>query len=356
MKTSCIILLLIALLPLNLQADHPEPSVLFGADISMLPRFEELGAVYSDGGAPGDLIQILRSKGMNSFRVRLFVNPNMENAVLQDLSYVIDLAKRVRAANAILLLDLHYSDTWADPGHQTKPAAWSDLTFSELESRVYEYTRDVLSEMKRENCLPQMVQLGNEISSGMLWPEGRLWVSPHSWDHFIALLQAGVKAVEEFENPRPEVLIHYDNGGDSKAASHFFCELREREVNFEHIGLSYYPWWHGNMEDLEKCLSTLAMEFGKPVHVVETAYPWRGWSVGGPGAWSASPEGQHEFLAELLATLQSTPRGLGGGLFWWYPEAIPIQGLDVWEDGRNGLFDNSGASLPALDAFGGGGK
>ncbi|MBC8368196.1 glycosyl hydrolase 53 family protein, partial [bacterium] len=292
----------------------------------MLPRFEELGAVYRDGDEAGDFIHIVMSKGMNSFRIRLFVNATGRNAVLQDLHYVIDLAKRVQAAGATLLLDFHYSDTWADPAHQKKPEAWSDLSFDELESQVYDYTRDVLAEMKKEGCLPEMVQLGNEISNGMLWPEGRLWTSPDSWDRFIVLLGAGLRAVREFGDTAPEILIHYDNGCDTEGAQCFFSALRDGGLGFDHVGLSYYPWWHGDLKNLEHTLGRLAMEFGKPVHVVETAYPWRGWTVGGPGPWPAPPDGHSEYLAALSSGLQPPPRGLRRGSLWRHPEPPPPQG------------------------------
>src|SRR5215813_569717 len=148
-----------------------------GADISSLKVLEDHGATYTDNGVPGNAIDILRDHGVNWFRLRLFVNPNSASDpfVINDLNYTIALAQRAKSVGAKLLLDLHYSDTWADPGHQTKPAAWSSLSFTDLVQRVHDYTRDAISSMNQAGVLPDMVQVGNEISNGMLWNSGYVW-------------------------------------------------------------------------------------------------------------------------------------------------------------------------------------
>ena len=159
------------------QQDAHEPTrpFLVGGDISALPVLEKAGGVYRLDGKPGDCIELLAACGWNCFRLRVFVNPTGRNVVVQDTAFTIELAKRIKSAGAQLLLDFHYSDTWADPGNQTKPKAWQDLDLDGLEMAVFEHSRDVISRMRAAGVLPEMVQIGNEIDPGILWPEGKLW-------------------------------------------------------------------------------------------------------------------------------------------------------------------------------------
>src|SRR5262245_35287526 len=197
-----------------------------GADISSLPVLEEAGAVYRDGGVAGDAIDILRDHGTNYFRLRLFVDPSGSNDdfVVQDLAYTIDLAKRVKASGAKLLLDFHYSDTWADPGKQGKPAAWNDLDAAELQQQVYDYTKSSIEAFKAEGVRPEMVQIGNEISNGMLWNSttaaannGYVWSGgSHNagFDRLAALLTAGIDGAKDGAGPgqEPLIMLHHDKG------------------------------------------------------------------------------------------------------------------------------------------------
>ncbi len=335
---------------------------LLGADISMLSRMEELAAVFKDDGRPGDLIEILKNHGGNCFRLRLFVNPDYRNAVVQDLPYTLKLARRIKEANAKLLLDLHYSDTWADPGKQIKPKAWKDLDFPALVNQVQDYTAEVMAAFKSEGILPEMVQVGNEITPGFLWPEGRLdggseEEKQKQWRRFAALLKAGIAGVRKplDEKESVQIVIHIDQGARWETTEWFFTNLEKQEVDFDIIGLSFYPWWHGTMADLRENLHKTAARFQKDIFVVETAYPWRGrdekWKDTETMAWPISPEGQRDFLAELIRTVRQTPDGRGLGVQWWYPEAIPTEGLFVWNNGGTALFDPEGNALPAVQAF-----
>jgi arabinogalactan endo-1,4-beta-galactosidase len=334
------------------QAGEP-PAFLTGGDISALPKLESLGAVYKDNGQPGDALRIMRNHGCSCFRVRLFVNPTMKEVVVQDLPYAVRLGQRIKATGASLLLDLHYSDTWADPGKQTKPAAWTNLAFNALEKQVESYTAEVMKAFQAARCLPDLVQVGNEITPGILWPDGKIGSPAGGWDKFAALLKAGIRGVRKplAASDRVQILLHADCGGNAQKTRWFFDALRERQVAFDLIGLSYYPWWHGGLDKLRENLAQTAQLYGKPIIVVETAYPWRTHDEKKNMNWPMTPQGQEQFLRELVETVKALPNGLGRGVIWWYPESVKTPGLTVWKGGDVALFDAEGNALPALGAF-----
>ena len=335
---------------------------LVGGDISALTRIEQAGGVFRDEGKPGDAIEIMSKYGCNCFRLRLFVNPAGGNMVVNDLAYTIALAKRIKAAGARLLLNFHYSDTWADPGRQLKPKAWEDLDFESLERTVYEYTRDCILEFKKAGVLPDMVQPGNEIAPGMLWPDGKLYGvgdPEKQWDKFARLLKAGVRGVEDASGGDDvRIVLHIHFGGDSSKTKWFFEHVEKRDVPYDIIGLSYYPWWHGSMEDLRENISKTAATFDKDIFVVETAYPNRSARISRAqeGAdktmrWPMTPAGQEAFLRKLIAAVRETSGDRGIGVLWWYPESIPVKGLMIWYGGANAMFDGEGNVLPSMNAF-----
>lgn len=335
-----------------------QSAFLRGGDISMLPKFEELGAQYRDEDGPQDALVIMTAHGCNAFRVRLFVDPTGHNAVIQDLPYTIALARRIKRTGAVLLLDLHYSDTWADPAHQSKPAAWADLDFAALEAQVTSYTAEVVAAMRHAGCLPDIIQIGNEIAPGFLWPDGRIAAQEGGWDRFTTLLKAAIRGAREplQDEDAIQIMLHVDQGGSFEKTAWFFRNLARYDVVYDLIGLSYYPRWHGDLAALRDNLHRTAATFEKDVVVVETAYAWRdGGQQQDQGlearAWPQTRHGQRAFLQDVVAAVRSVPSGRGRGVLWWYPEAIPIQGLDVWEGGRYGLFDRHGDVLPALKAF-----
>ena len=333
-----------------------QDDLLVGGDISALTVIEEAGGIYRDNGEPGDAIRIMSDHGANCFRLRLFVNPTGKNVVVQDLSYTVALAKRIKQAGAKWLLDFHYSDTWADPAHQTKPKAWENLDVAGLEEAVYLHTRDSLMELKRQEVLPEYVQIGNEITPGMLWPEGKLFGvgdPDEQWENFSRFLKAGARAVRETA-PNTRIVIHVSCGGDWPKTKRFFKRIEEHAVPYDIIGLSYYPWWHGTLADLSNNLERCAAMFKKDVFVVETAYPYRPLkrSEGQENMlWPQTREGQKQFLRDLIATVREAPGGRGLGVLWWYPESIPVQGLHIWHGGATAMFDGTGNALPVLDAM-----
>lgn len=343
-------------------AGAAEEEFLVGGDISALAKIEELGAVYRDNGAPGDAIEIMRRHGANCFRLRLFVNPTNQGMVVNDLQYTAALAARIKAAGAKFLLDFHYSDTWADPGHQTKPAAWEKLDFESLVRTVYEYTRDSLVYLDREGVLPDLVQIGNEITPGMLWPDGKVSGvenSDQQWDKFARLLKAAAQGVRDAANGRDvRIVIHTASGGNWESTRRFFTNIEQHGVPYDVIGQSAYPWWHGTLDDLRVNLAKTAATFGKDIWVVETAYPYKPFTAVNKRwkypkrHWPQTPAGQKAFLKALIETVRATPDGHGLGVLWWYPESVPIKGGRIWHNGVTAMFDDNGNALPVLDAFG----
>ena len=350
---------LLAMLALCGAADADKKEFLLGGDISMLTRIERAGAVFREAGKPDDPIRILKRHGCDCFRLRLFVNPNHVNAVVNDLAYTRTLAKRVKAAGMKLLLDLHYSDTWADPGKQTKPAAWKDLPFDALVKKVEDYTAAAIADLRKAGALPEIVQIGNEIAPGMLWPDGQVggkFNTDKQWDQLAALLKAGIRGVRKGQGPggRVRTMIHIHAGGSWARTKHFFDRIRARGVEFDMIGLSFYPWWHGRLEDLSDNLRHTIEAYGKDVVVVETAYPHRQaprWENEKNMAWPISPAGQRAFLEAVIQTVRAAPGGRGKGVLWWYPESVPVEGLKIWFGGTAALFDAKGNALPAVRAF-----
>lgn len=333
-----------------------------GADISALERIEQAGGVFRDGGAPGDAIEILRAHGSNLFRLRVFVNPSGAEVEVNDLEYTALMAERVAASGAGLLLDLHYSDTWADPGHQLTPAAWDALGLDSLEAEVERYTADVMARLRQVGVVPEIVQVGNEVDDGMLWPLGRISTAPDTvigWQQFTRLLKAGIRGVRAGLLPGDSVrvLLHYSQGGSTSGTRWFFDHIEAYGVPYDLIGLSYYPWWHGTLAGLQANLQATAGRYGRGIMVVETAYPWRigGWEGMAPDraamTWAISREGQAKFLRSVLKAVSATPGGRGAGVVWWYPESIQVSGLFAWGGGSLAWFAPDGTLLPAAAEF-----
>jgi arabinogalactan endo-1,4-beta-galactosidase len=312
-----------------------------GADLSFLKQAEDRGTVFKDGGAPKAGLQIFRDHGYTWIRLRLFHTPTQ---LPNNLEYTLAMAKAARQLGFKFLLNFHYSDTWADPGKQFIPKAWEGLTQEKLAQVVFEYTRDTISAFRQQDVFPDMVQVGNEITNGMLWPVGKL---PDNWDNFAAFLQAGIAGVEagKGDMPRPRIMIHIDRGGDKIKTKWFFDKLNSYGVNYDVIGQSYYPNWHGTLFDLRENLIFMALEYKKDIIVVETGYS----NQAPQGAARAvplpeTPDGQKEFLEEVNRMVMMTPNGLGKGVFWWEPAA----GLGR---GGRGFFDQEGNALPVISVF-----
>ena len=291
-----------------------------GADISWLQSQEDRGTKFSDGGTEGDAIEILRDNGFNYIRLRLFVDPRSELGYSRrdgycDLEHTLQMARRIKDAGMYFLLDFHYSDNWADPQKQILPQAWQTYSYEEVCTAVYEHTRDVLVALEKQGTAPDIVQVGNEVSNGMLWPYGSV---RHSFEGLCGLLREGVRAVREFA-PSADVMLHVALGGMVEETQRFFDAMAEYGVEYDVIGQSYYPEWHGTLEDLERNLKSMAKEIGKPIYVVE----------------------YRDYFLDIDRIVRSLPEGLGLGTFIW--EATSPQ----W--GK--LFDEEGAATAALDDY-----
>jgi arabinogalactan endo-1,4-beta-galactosidase len=358
----------------------PTSSFLLGADISALAQAEQRGMVFTDAGRPDDAIAIFRQHGWNCFRLRLFVNPNGRGGTINTLDYTRALAKRIKSSGAVFILDIHYSDTWADPQHQIKPAAWKALDIGALENAVEQYTAETIGDLKKNGCTPQIVQIGNEITGGTLWPDAQVAVplstvkvfdstvkpvkppEPYDdvkqWDHLCRILSAGARGVREASVPSDgmRIMIHIDCGGDWPVTRWFFDHLNEHHVDYDIIGQSYYPYWHGTLENVRENLEQTATHFHKDIVIVETAYPWRDaqrWSSRKNMAWPISADGQRQFMADLIATVRQTPEGRGLGVIYWHPEPMPFRstgGLPR-SGGDMTLFGPDGDPLPAVDVL-----
>lgn len=334
-------ILLLALLVLIRWPAHAQYIV--GADVSYLKEAQDGGTVFKENGQPKPALDMLREHGYNWVRLRLFVEPTVRP---NTLAYTVASAKMAKAQGFKILLDLHYSDNWADPGHQATPAAWATLSHEQLVDRVFTYTRDTIAAFHDAGVLPDMVQIGNEITHGMLWPDGKL---PDNWDNFRELLKAGINGVDagHGNTPRPLIMIHIDRGGDWKCTKDFFDRLQAADVRFDVIGQSYHPWWQGSLNDLRENLYWMAITYHKPIVLPEVSYPWKPYGRQPDAApFPQTPEGQKEWLQALNQVIEETPDHLGGGLFWWEP-AVP-QGRPLRD---RTYFDDQGNVLPVINVF-----
>ena len=306
-----------------------------GGDISMLTKYEDAGVVYKDKN--GNAVQPLpffKGQGLNAMRVRLFVDPSLDNdkAVCQDLEYVKALGKRIKDQGMAFMLDFHYSDTWADPGKQWTPDAWKTLSDAELYEKIYEYSKDCLQQLKDAGATPDFIQTGNEISYGMIWGTkasvgsntvNRCYTnSPEAnWTRFFNLLKKAGQACRE-ECPNAKIIIHSERTPKPSVLTDFFDRMKNAEIDYDIIGLSYYPEHHGNLATLETALTSLENKnYGKDIMIVETGYSYA-WSIGGEYDYTATypytEEGQRQFTADLIAKLNG--HSSVKGLFWWWPE------------------------------------
>lgn len=306
-----------------------------GGDISMLPKYEEAGVVYKDkDGNAVQPLEFFKQEGLNAMRVRLFVDPSLDNdkAVCQDLEYVKALGKRIKDQRMAFMLDFHYSDTWADPGKQWTPDAWKTLSDAELYEKIYEYSKDCLQQLKDAGATPDFIQTGNEISYGMIWGTkasvgsntvNRCYTnSPEAnWTRFFNLLKKAGQACRE-ECPNAKIIIHSERTPKPSVLTDFFDRMKNAEIDYDIIGLSYYPEHHGNLATLETALTSLENKnYGKDIMIVETGYSYA-WSIGGEynytGTYPYTEEGQRRFTADLITKLNS--HSSVKGLFWWWPE------------------------------------
>ena len=370
---------------LGLHEDPVDDGPVVGGDISMLTKYEAhqrmalrygiTNAHYYDVNAQviNDVITWTKQQGWNAARVRLFVNPaNASTAdkgqgVIQNLDTVKVLGRRIKDAGMRFMLDFHYSDSWADPVKQFTPAEWAGLDDDALVQRVYEYTRDCLRALKAAGATPDYIQTGNEISYGMLWgpvgtPSSQLkkcyMGDETNWERFTNLLKAAGRACRE-ECPKAKIILHTERVAKPNIMLNFYNQMKSKQVDYDIIGLSYYPYYHGSLSVLANALNSLTNNYqDKEIMIVETGYCYH-YAISGDydlsSTWPITAEGQRQFTADLIARLK--PYSKVKGLFWWFPEAneyglggsywSTLHVNDAWYNA--GLWNHeTGRALPAL--------
>ena len=327
-----------------------------GVDLSMLKQVEDNGGLFYDNVNQIDPIQEFNSKGINTVRLKIWHNPLLN---YNDLESVLEIAERVKNAELDLLLDFHYSDTWADPSNQNKPAAWENLNFETLCDSIEQYSRYVITKLKNQNTLPKYVQIGNETDCGFLWPDGYVCGESNNdiqWNKLRDLFMHAIEGVNtalDFEDSL-KIISHVSSGGNW-----FFGNLLEEDIPIDILAISYYPMWHGTLADLNQNINMLATQFGRPVLVVETAYPFTlSWNDNTNNilgletqlldGYEASEEGQFSFLYDLISLVHDND--FGYGICYWAPDWISTSQFgSPWEN--QALFDFDGQLLDAVSVF-----
>lgn len=343
------------------------PEFSAGADISSYGYIESHGGIYRLRGREMSLPMLLRSAGCNTERLRLWHQASPDEvrrlgarATGDDLRYAIPLAREIKRQGEYFVLDMHFSDTWADPGHQLTPDAWRRLDYDQLRGRVSAYAERVMLAFREASATPDMVMVGNEINQGMLWPQGKLWVRGEArWGRLAGLLRAAIAGIDAGSGDRkPAIMIQVADFPRPPYAWTFLQNLISRGVRFDVVGYDYYPYWHGSVGHLRARLTRLAETIHRPIIVAETAYPWvdnqynESWKEKPGMPFPFTRRGQVQYVAEVLRLVRDLPDHRGRGLWWWGAEFDPQQstfrGLP-WS--YRSLFDLQGEALPALTAL-----
>ncbi|GAA4279658.1 glycoside hydrolase family 53 protein [Gaetbulibacter aestuarii] len=307
-----------------------------GADVGWLSQMEATGYTFYDtDGSPKDCLKLLKDRGINTIRLRVFVNPS-DDKLTGHCSKEETVAMAVRAQNLgmRIMIDFHYSDSWADPGKQNKPAAWVNHTFEELKNDVYDHTFDVLSALKTAGVTPEWVQIGNEIPGGMLWPDG----STDNFGQLAQLLNKGYEATKAIDK-NIQVIVHIDQGNNNARFRWFFDQATANNVKYDIIGLSYYPFWlktdyTENIADLEYNLKDMVSRYDKDVMVVEVGEDYQ------------KVQTTYGMLKAVIKAVKSVPNNRGLGVVYWEPE-----GAKSWSGYQLNAWQDNGQPSPALDAF-----
>jgi len=309
-----------------------------GADISWLLQMEASGYVfYNTDGKAEDCFKILKDHGINSIRLRTFVNPsNNPQSGHCSKEETVAMAKRAKQWGMKVMINFHYSDSWADPGKQNKPKAWEDLDFAALKKKLYDYTYDVIAALKNEGVTPQWVQVGNEIPSGMLYPEGHI----DNWPQLVELLNMGYDAIKA-ASPTSQVILHVDQGNNNERFRWWFDNATKYGAKYDIIGMSYYPYWlegkpdyTENIDDLAWNLKDMVSRYNKDVMVVE---------VGGE---DHKAQNTYDMLTSVIERVRDVPNERGLGVFYWEP-----QGARSWSGYALSAWGDDGKPTKALKAF-----
>ena len=329
-----------------------------GMDLSFIPELEDAGVQVKDfDGTVMDPLDLVQKYGVNSVRLRIWNAPEhvRESGGYCSYAHTLAMAKRIRAHGMSFMLDFHYSDFWADPGQQRKPKDWENLSFKELKEAVFSYTRDTLTALKEEDVLPDIVQIGNEIRSGLLFPDGEL----PDYTKMVQLVNAGIRGARAAAGKdEMQVMIHLDQGGRYFYLKEWFDGSFEAGLeDFDLIGLSYYPFWHGTFTDLKETMTKLIQDYKKPIMVVETAHAWRKSAHGfideqqeKIAGFPATPAGQKQVLDLVANIVASLPDEMGQGIYYWEPICVPKDGEGGWSENM-GLLEEKGTIMEGIRSF-----
>ncbi|MNQ95900.1 Arabinogalactan endo-1,4-beta-galactosidase precursor [compost metagenome] len=314
----------------------PKNSFAKGADVGWLPQMEATGyKFYDTDGSQKDCLQLLKDRGMNTIRLRVWVNPNDDKASGHcSKEETVEMALRAQKKGMRIMIDFHYSDSWADPGKQFKPKAWENHSFPDLLNDVYSHTYDVLNALKTAGVTPEWVQVGNEIPGGMMWPEG----STSNWGQLAQLLNKGYEATKAIDKSI-KVIVHLDEGNNSEKFRTFFDNAKANKVKYDVIGMSYYPFWikkdyTETIADLANNMNDMVSRYNKEVMVVE---------VGGE---YDKVQNTYDMLVATIKAVKAVPNNKGLGVIYWEP-----QGEKSWSQYSLSAWQSDGKPSPALDAF-----
>ncbi|MFD2570997.1 arabinogalactan endo-beta-1,4-galactanase [Spirosoma soli] len=321
------------------QVGHgPSKAFAKGADVSWLPQMEATGyKFYNDRGIEQDCFQILKDHGINTIRLRTWVNPSNDPVSGHcSKEETVAMAERAQKWGMRIMIDFHYSDSWADPGKQNKPAAWQGHDFPTLLTDLHDYTRDVMKALATKGISPEWVQIGNETPGGMIYPEG----STANWGQLVQLINKGYEAIKAV-SPQSKVILHLDQGNNRERFRTWFDSAQVHGAKYDVIGLSYYPYWlPGNpdytlsINDLGTNLNELVKRYGKEVMVVE---------VGGE---DNKAQNTYDMLVAVQRKVRAVPNQKGLGVIYWEPE-----GARSWSKYGLSAWGENGRPTKAMDAF-----
>ncbi|OUR99470.1 hypothetical protein A9Q86_12955 [Flavobacteriales bacterium 33_180_T64] len=351
--------------PEGIIVSEPTPVFYKGMDLSFQSELETYNVTYkNENGTPIELLDFIKDNGTNLVRLKLWHTPQNGQNTLNDVK---NYAQRIKSKNMAFLLDIHYSDSWADPGTQTPPSAWQNMNNEEVRVAIYEYTKSVVSQLKNENILPEIIQIGNETDSGFLWNHGKVWDEfSNNWGNYASLVREAIRAVREIDTENEvQIMLHHSS---VENAIYFFTELEPFALDFDMIGLSYYPQFQTkNLNIVTSKLNELALTFDKDILMAEVAYPFTlDWNdnqnnfIGNLDQtipeFSPTPDGQKAYFEWLVSTIKDIPQNHGKGFCYWAPDWIAFIGNETtstqgssWEN--QCLFDFNNKALPAFDIY-----
>jgi arabinogalactan endo-1,4-beta-galactosidase len=320
-----------------------------GADISFLPEIESAGVILYNNAKAEGMLTTLKNAGCNTIRIRLWKNPVGGHSGIDEVK---TLAQKAKSAGMKVWLTVHYSDTWADPAVQTTPAEWKNLSFADLKAAVASYTTTILTEIN-----PDIIQIGNEINTGLLWPQGHLINQEAQCIDLLKTMSTTIRS----KAPSTKIMIHYA-GVSATDTNWFFTKVKS--VDYDYIGLSYYPIWHGkDLATIKTTIDALGKNFSKKVLIAETAYPftlgfndWTNNIVGLDSqlvsGYPATAEGQKNFVLAIKDLVKSST--YGQGFAYWGGEWVSFKGNQATNGStfeNQAFYDFSNKALPVLQAF-----